>query len=319
MNHRPDDTHLQAAFDATRAAASQLPLPDQHARARQQFLTEAFGAAVSPDQAARLNDQGSAPPVLLIQLGDQEMNRKPLRSTRLIAAVLLGVLLAGGFWASPGLRALAQEIIEFFIPAKSDIQPASFYVGVEPNESGAAYIDPYTLTLDDVVAQAAFDVRLPTFLPHTLSFKGASYQNEGERIEMIYECRGTPFSYNITQYPANETASQMEVGWSAVIEDVPIRETIGQYVRGWWLLTIDKAAYDEQGDETGEIPATRVWSNETYFQQMFWNEDGINFSITTASGSLSSDINYEAICRIDRDVLAQIANGLLPTSQINID
>ncbi len=38
------------------------------------------------------------------------------RRNRLIAAVLLGMILAGGFWATPSLRVLAQELINFFIP-----------------------------------------------------------------------------------------------------------------------------------------------------------------------------------------------------------
>jgi hypothetical protein len=316
MNHQTDD-RLQAAFEAMRTAEAQLPSADQHTRARQQFLSE----AVSANGIVGHNDQGSAPLDLTIQSGDERMNRKTFRTTRLIAAVLLGVLLAGGFWALPGLRALAQEIISFFVVTESDEQPSSFFVG-NPAEDAGEYVDPYTQTLDEVVAQASFDVRLPTFIPRTLTFKGASYRSDPEIVEMIYECRGTPYSYNIMQSHTSEDVPQMEVGPSAVIEEIPIRETVGQYVHGWWRVEVDEAveaaAREQQGSEPGvrEIPATLVWWNEMDFQQMFWSEDGINFSIRTWSGNMDNDINYAAVCCIDQDAYAAIADGLHPASQI---
>lgn len=253
------------------------------------------------------------------------MNRKSLRSTRLIAAVLLGVLLAGGFWASPGLRALAQEIIEFFITTE-DEQPSSVFVGEEPPaQTSEPYVDPYTQTIEAVAAQVeAFEVRLPTFIPRSLTFKGATYRPYPQGIEMIYECRGTPFSFMISQYLASEDETQLEIGESAVIEEVTIHDTSGQYVKGWWITHVDYASVEaareaalESGEGPVEVPATLVWSNELEFHRLSWTEDGINFSVATNSGIMSNDVDHASVCRIDRDVLAEIANGLLPASQIN--
>lgn len=322
MNHPLNDSHdhLQAAFDATRAAAASLPSADQHARARQQFLSAALAEAVSPAPVVRHNDQGSASPDFAIQSGEQAMNRKTFRITRFVAAVLLGVLLAGGFWALPGLRALAQEIINFFIPTDSDFQPGLITVCDDPDACTGPYVDPYTQMLDEVVAQASFDVRLPTFIPRTLTFVGASYRSDPEIVEMLYECRGTPYSYMIMQSQTSEDVPQMEVGASAVIEDVPIRETSGQYVRGWWLLTVDLGTFNSRSEsESGvhELPGTQVWSNDIDYQRLYWREDGINFSIRTSSLNMDNDINYAAVCRIDKDAYAAIANGLQPASQID--
>lgn len=309
MNNHPED-HLQTAFNAARSAVRGIPGEDVKARARERFLLEASTVSLNSDMRHR-TQTGALSDLSTIQSGERRMNRLHSRRARLIAAVLLGALLAGGFWAMPSLRTLAQEIINFFMRVETDTQTISVLVNNDPVPSDEVYVDPYNLTLDEIVALASFDVRLPTYVPRIMGFKGALVSEGSQRVELRYGCK---WDLLIVQTKAAEPAPPFEVGVSAVIEDVPIRDTVGQYVRGMWRYEIASDVRSNLGDGFEEVPATRVWSNDLQWHRLAWREDGINFSIMTASGSLS--IDHPSSCQLTKDDYVAIVEGLRPASEI---
>ncbi|MFN8530582.1 MAG: hypothetical protein U0670_18410 [Anaerolineae bacterium] len=236
MNHRPeqeDDPRLRSAFEAARADAERFPSPESQRRAREAFLHSARLTPVSPNGHVRHNDQVGAPPEVTKQTksGERPMLHRFSRPTRLIAAVLLGVIMAGILWTSPTLRALTQEILDFFIPAATDTQPDSVFVsgGPPPPDTSAMT----ALTLDAVVDGALFEIWLPTYLPHPYQFEGGEVLRAGQNIDLRYACR-EPWTLLIEQAISDEPPIPFEVGASAVIEEVSIHDVIGQYVRGMW-------------------------------------------------------------------------------------
>lgn len=314
MSKRPDD-QVQAAFDAARAEAEQMPSADVQARVRAQFLSEARGESVSPNGVARLIEQEGALPELTVQERKPEMSRRTLRFVRVAAAALLGVMVVGGLlWASPSLRALAQEIINFIVQGE-DEQPSIIFVG---GDSDPEWMHPPELTLEEIVAQTEFDMRVPTFMPTLYRFMYAIYFSDGVTPVLYYDCPYDPWAIMIVQ-DMGEKDSPVEVGASAVIEEVPIRDTVGQYVRGFWRIRVDEAVRREQEavareqNEAVGVPATMVWSNEIEHQQLAWREDGINFRIQTAGFSSGDTRNP---CPLTKEDYVAIAEGLKPASEV---
>lgn len=121
--------------------------------------------------------------------------------------------------------------------------------------------------------------------------------------------------FSVSQRPANaETLAEFpygEVGASATIESVQIRDTIGQYVRGEWIVPalmpgrMSPPLIDEQGTP---IPQTAVWTNESEWQALGWLEDGFIFYINVSRGRTNT-IAPEP-CRLDKDDFVAIANSL---------
>lgn len=308
-----NDDRLQTAFDAARQAAQAVPTPEQQARARAQFLLAA--RSVSLEVVVRHTVQtGALSEPMETSEGAKRMNYFYSKRVRWIAAALLAVIVAGGFWASPALRALAQSVIDFFTPAETDTQSGSVYIGnTDPDAPGGVYVDPFRLSLDDVVAGANFDVRLPSFMPDALHLKGALLSDDRERVEMIYECTA-PWSLLIAQWHVDQSMPLLEVGASAVIEDVPIRDEVAQYVRGMWRYEVDPETMAQQSDKVGEVPATRVWTNDSPWQWLAWREDGINFTITTAGFDMNAPLDEPNPCLLTKADYVAIAQGLQPAS-----
>ena len=313
MNKRSDD-QLEAVFEAARAEAKQMPSAEAQGRARAQFLSEAMGESVSPNGVARLTEQEGALPELTVAEEKQMMSHRILRFVRVAAAALLGAILVSGLlWASPSLRALAQEIINFFVPVDDEQASVVFVHGdTVPN-----WMSPASWSLKEIVTLTDFDMRVPTFMPETYQFTHASYASDGVTPILYYECRFTPWSIMIWQNVGDENPS-FEVGESAVIEAVSIHDTIGQYVRGFWSFHVDDEVRSEREavarelDEAVGVPATMMWSNEINHQQLTWREDGIIFTITTAT-MISDGRNP---CPLTKEDYVAIAEGLRPASEV---
>lgn len=302
MNNSPED-RLEAAVDAARTAA--IPSPEQHARARAQFLLDVqaaqgdSGAGVSSDGDVRLRDQtGALSDLSLVQQGEPQMNRF-YRRNRLIAAVMLGVLLAGGFWATPPLRTFAQSVIDFFIPSSTDTQ--QFSASLDGSRQLAAA--PVSGSLSELTAQAEFALALPGYIPAGYQLDAAYYQADDHRAVINYTCDGSLGITVIEQQSATPTEPQ-KVGASAVIVDVPIRAAIGQYVRGAWMADLDNLTAD---NEAGTYSVPEIWTNESDWQNLTWRENGINYIVATGG---AGDSITDSPCALDKDDLAAIAQGL---------
>jgi hypothetical protein len=306
VNNLPEDRseRLDAAFDAARTVIQALPPPEQHARVREQFLAEA--RSVSPDRVMRLRDQTGALSDLTLIEGERHMNRFYARQTRLIAAVLFGVIVAGGFWATPALRAFAQSVLGFFTPAESDAVVTQ--VPAEGNTYSTS--NPYAVTLDQVATRVDF-ARLPTSLPEGYQFGAASYVAEQQKVGITYVCNDL-WMLTLIEQTSETPAAPQEVGASANIIDVPIRETTGQYVRGVWETPsdVDTVEPDIEGEM---ISVPQVWNENTEWQQLVWREDGINFTLTSNGTMVNGD---STTCALDKDDFAAVALSLQPASTI---
>ena len=89
---------------------------------------------------------------------------------------------------------------------------------------------------------------------------------------------------------------------------MPIRDTIGQYVRGFWDVQTDQI---DTTDPHAIVSVTQVWKEDTTWQQLVWREDGVNFTLTT-HGTVES--GNATSCALDQDDFAAVAQSLQPVA-----
>lgn len=295
MNQHDD---LTAAIAATKTAAEHLPQADQAARAKMEFLNAA--KAVSKSEVVRHRDQVSALPDLTVREGKQPMKQIYFRR---VAAVLLGVVIASGLWTSPAMRALAQEVINFFVQGTTDRQETVLNEDTAPRQAEAM---PPSLTLEEAAAQVDFTLLTPTVLPPGYAFTGATYNADTQSIYIDYQC-GEYWPLTLIEQHTDEPITPMNVGASAVIVEIPIRDTVGQYVRGAWYALLDEVP-ETQTNPDDPIIIPQVWTNDADWQQLVWRENGINFTLSSGGGIM--DDHPADPCMLTSDDFAAMAQGL---------
>ncbi len=229
----------------------------------------------------------------------------PQRQWSTWAAVIAIILITAG-------AVFGQDIIDFFIPSEDDTRETVVYPINPGDEETMDDEDQLPLTTDEAIAQADFDVRLPEFMPRGYSFSGATYNAERQSVWMNYTC--SSYGMGIYQQVMTREAAEaaiIEVGPDAQIIDVPVADTIGQYVRGFWFVS----DYDTTAgfDEAGGIPAEAVWVENSDFQRLIWYTDGVIYTIQTSAGRATIADHMPANeCMLDIDDYAAIANSMYP-------
>jgi hypothetical protein len=295
----PND-ELSDQFQRARRALDHLPTADARRQARAQFVTS---LSVTPNGSVRHSDHSALMSPTMLESETMLFKRKP---RRLIAAALLGLLLAGGLWAVPPLRTFAQDVIEFFIPAQADTRSTEIFVGGQPSEA----TDQPSGDLQTVIAQVPFTVYTPTNLPAGYQISDAEYTYGAVFITLTCV---EPWAIMISQRPLDESLGSLsqEVGASAVIESVDINGITGEYVHGGWDI-VPPANLDElrQTPHPQGVAVESVWNNDLPWGRMAWSADGFAFEITMAGGILSEN-SRSSPCAPTRDLFTALARGLV--------
>lgn len=291
-------------FEAAKAELEQLPSADKRNRARAAFL-----ASATPNGAVRHSDHNSA--LLVAQEGDAKMSSRQSRRLRLIAAILLGVLLAGGLWSLPPLRTLAQGVIDFFIPDNDNTRSTEIYIGGHPPEPA----ERPSVDLESVIAAAPFEVHVPTYLPNGFRLDEVEIMNGA--VFMKLKCR-TPWSITIAQLPFTDETDLVpqEIGASAVIETVDIHGVEGQYVHGSWEVVLPENFETlRQNEQAQGIEVESVWNNDLPWGRLTWVADGIIFDVRSSGGTMSLESRNNP-CAPSREMFMAIARGLVPNGGV---
>ncbi|MGJ3240328.1 MAG: hypothetical protein ACFE0Q_16595 [Anaerolineae bacterium] len=228
---------------------------------------------------------------------------------RRIVAIAASFLIVLGLFATvPPLRVVAQDIIGFFIAGEETIE-TSVVIGGD----ASAEHNPYSLSISELQDQVAEMLYLPTYLPDGYVYDGGSYDLQQERSIITYRC--SPLhSIGLTAQPVDDMAQIMpyEVGESANIIDVDIDGTYGQYVRGFWVLSVPNYDSDAPApDEPIQEPAEAVWTNDSDHQMLWWHDAniGLSFVLSTMSGSVHSEEQASA-CDLDMADFVRIAESM---------
>lgn len=213
------------------------------------------------------------------------------------------VALAFAFAVSPDLRTLAQQIIQFFARS-ADVAPAEIYIGDDEHEPAAP---EERLSFEDAMAMVSYDALEPSAMPQPYQPYRAMVHAESGTLSLDYRC-GNLWGLMLNQSPQQQpyTVNGL-IGESATVVDVTINGQPGQFVQGWW--------HYDQPSEIGTdgpgrtVPTTRQWDNTLQFYQLVWSANGMGYSLSTSSGSMSNEIPMGA-CQLNQALLVSIAESL---------
>ncbi|MCC6189042.1 MAG: hypothetical protein IT318_08400 [Anaerolineales bacterium] len=234
-----------------------------------------------------------------------------LRQVALSALVLLA--LASAILISPGARALAQDILQFFQRSESDTievrltpistsplpQPTDAPTTAEvppvltpeenvievtrveptPTLEGPLTLDEdFPLTLDEAATEAGFPTRAPTSLPEGFEFRGTRYDANRQAIEQYYVFASHTGEVVTPQFTLIQQPGPFDslIGPSATIDPVTIGDIPGEYVAGGWLYKPSGT----QVEADGTIVQQFTWERTMVpLQTLRWAKDGFYFEI----------------------------------------
>jgi hypothetical protein len=216
--------------------------------------------------------------------GDLSMNTQLARSRRLrLASVVLIALLGAAvlLFATPQGRALAQEFLNFFSRAGSDVLPAPTDVPLvwvsrfdAPPPTPAPLSAPFTsdcgvyatptCSVEQIRNKVAFTVKELGTVPYSVNFIGAT--GGPDHVYILYDTGGhRGFLVLWESLPTWSSEHQFQVGASAVVETVQIGRNTGEYVKGsfGYLAGDPTVNWDAAADTQ-----TLVWVDNGVFMEM---------------------------------------------------
>lgn len=271
-------------------------------------LAESFELDAEFD--ASLTNQFKKSPVRMIYPSkwvDNPAKSKAFLRVFVTSAAAIVILTLAVFTISP-LHALAQQIIDFFIPSDTDKITVELHVGGSASTSA---VDLYPLSLDELVNPVDFEWSLPTFIPSAYAFNGASYNANAQVVSLNYGCSDY-WTIHIIQtkvaQPDIDNILSREVGVEAEIDHVTIGTAIGQYVRGSWVIAVDDDIAG-QAEESGDIIITDAegsWQDNSQWHQLVWYSEGTLYTLMGGTGTQSPNSS----CSLDKEDFVAIARGL---------
>ena len=178
-------------------------------------------------------------------------------------------------FAGESLKATANRLLQFFIPADSD--RTEIQVTIPPTDHSNV-LNPqtdFTASIQDVMEQVPYTLRVSGKIPEDYTLIGANYTAVRQQAALYYS--GDKRSLILVQHPVGNFFEQ--IGESARVEIVREGGITYEYVTGGWVIR----------DEDGEILATALpgttvtlnayWDNNLNRQTLRWQMDGIQFEL----------------------------------------
>ncbi len=245
--------------------ASDRPDSESIAALLEKFQPRPSAAFQARMQSAPWNQQGAAL--------KHNFSRYAWRFAMILLVVSIFFLFTP--FAGESLKATANRLLQFFIPADSD--RTAIQVTIPPTDRTNA-LNPQTdfaASLQDVMEQAPFTLRTPGELPEDYTLNGANYTATHQQAALYYS--GDKRSLILVQHPVGNFFEQ--IGESARVEIIREGEITYEYVTGGWVIR----------GEDGEILATALpgttvtlnayWDNSISRQTLRWQKDDIQFEL----------------------------------------
>lgn len=195
-------------------------------------------------------------------------NSKRFRAAFIGALTLL--LALGMIFVLPQGRAWANNILRFFTRSESNQLPIQSWQLTPLPTLGTPTADPASIIdadqgIEEIQQKAGFDVYVPSWIPDSLHFAGASIEQDHKIVRIFYRYVDTN-GLVLRQEPismTNECELCGKVGADSVIQEVSIDGIYGEYVEGVWNLT-------DQGP---------VWEADPYLKTMRWQDKGMSYEL----------------------------------------
>lgn len=274
------------------------------------------------------------------QLRAHHPAKRPTASLRWLpaAAALLLLMVGVLFFVTPTGSAFAESVSAFFRPGEDDTtvvqavyRPDHDAPIVEAEGTSAESIvipAPPVVTLETIppVARSAapvlptefaqtvpFDIWLPDFLPASYQLEDAEYHPLGPLTHLEFYCTTNSIwrfglrqrQISPAQLAIEYDAIRGEVGASAVIEQIPLRNITAEFMAGDWIPT----SIPDFSDTQTSAPMQMEWENDVPFYRLTWYEDGYLFQLYT-TGGLSVAGADAGDCATGREVFVSLAESM---------
>jgi hypothetical protein len=212
------------------------------------------------------------------------------------AAALLAFIIIGTL-ASPALRAVAQQLMHFFIPAQDDRISVQVTMPF-PGEAGSfESADYFSLSLSEAQSLAGFPIKEITRLPPGYAFSGAHFDPTLKAAALRYSDHGSFLV--LTQRPSDKVEEYFSVGASAAVETVEVHGVQGEYVTGGWRVTPQESARIETAVPGTQVSLGAYWDPSLPQETLRWQEAGMAYEIRAAGAD-----------RPNRDELLEMAGSI---------
>jgi hypothetical protein len=160
----------------------------------------------------------------------------PLPGLRvMLASLAILLLIVIVTLASPSLQAVAQQLLQFIIPAPTDELTLQMTVQHPGTQEPLNAVERYPLTLTQAEETAGYSIRVISKLPQGLTLAGARYNPDLQAVSLLYTGAGQTLLF--TQRPIGEINEFTTVGASAPVEIVSVHGIPAEFVTGGWKVT----------------------------------------------------------------------------------
>jgi hypothetical protein len=220
--------------------------------------------------------------------------RVALASTLLLLVIILVTL------ASPKLQAVAQQILQFIVPAPTD--ELALQVTAQPSGT----IEPlnaaerYPLTITQAEGLSGYPLRVIVNLPDGITITGAQYNPNLRAVTMRYA--GTGQTLLFTQRPVGEIMEYASVGASAPVEIVIVRGVPGEFVTGGWIVTDTNDRIQATAAPGTQISLGVYWDPTLPQHMLRWQEGNMLYEILSTRTAYGVTIGKEELISLAESI-----------------
>lgn len=197
---------------------------------------------------------------------------------QLVTAGFVVMLLAiTGLFLIPSVRATAQNILQFLIPAAQDAITVPVKIPYPDDSSLFNTTVVFNLDLEEAQKLAGYPLKQVTQLGNDLIYNGAHYDRQLERITIRYSA--AKYDLFFSQRPVGAIEEYSKIGASAPVEIVKVRGVDGEYVRGGWKILSPEKQTLETALPGKQILVEATWDSTLPQNMLRWSEGGYIYEL----------------------------------------
>lgn len=208
---------------------------------------------------------------------------------RRLSFVFLALAILVGFVSfTPAGQAVAQKVLQFFLPAEGDVLTVSLNGTATSQARTLNSPDHFPLSISQAQSKVAFKLKKIPAGILTVHFSGAQYDPLLKSVTLSYT--GDGFTLLLTQRPAGAVTEYSTIGATAPIEWVNIGSLQGEYVSGGWRLRPNTLPNTSEGTLPAQSQINVFWDPTLPQQTLRWQVGDTIYEFLTL-GRYSPDKN----------------------------
>jgi hypothetical protein len=220
--------------------------------------------------------------------------RVALASTLLLLVIILVTL------ASPKLQAVAQQILQFIVPAPTDELTLQVTVHPSGTQEPLNIAERYPLTPAQAEDLSGYPLRVISLVPDGVTLTGAQYYPNLRAVTMRYAGAGQTLLF--TQRPVGEIKEFATVGASAPVEVVNVRGVQGEFVTGGWIVTDTNDRIQATAAPGTQISLGVYWDPTLPQRILRWQEGNMLYEILSTKTAHGVTLDKDELIRLAESI-----------------